>query len=169
MRITIVVMGVAGCGKTTIGKAIAGRLGLGFVDGDDVHSPEAVAKMSAGQPLTDDDRWPWLDRIGDLLKDKSRFPDGLVVACSALRKRYRDRLRAASSSGLRFIFLEGSIGLIRSRMAARSGHYMPPSLLESQFAALEPPLGEPGTAIISIIDRPDEIAADSLAWLSVNT
>ena len=142
LRFTIVVMGVSGSGKTTVGKAIAERRSVAFVDGDDLHSPEARAKMTAGVPLTDEDRAPWLDRIGHALADAAAYPDGLVIACSALRRVYRDRLRAIVGPSLRFLFLKGDKALMRSRVAERKGHYMPASLVDSQFAALEPPEAE---------------------------
>lgn len=135
-------MGVAGCGKTTVGRALAKMLAVPFFDGDDLHSPAARAKMAAGRALDDEDRAPWLARIGALLGDAVAHPQGVVVACSALRRRYRETLRAGAGPGLRFVFLEGGKALMRARVARRKGHYMPASLVDSQFAALEPPLGE---------------------------
>lgn len=130
----IVLMGVAGSGKTTVGRIVAERLGWRFLDADDFHSPENVEKMRSGQPLTDDDRWPWLDRLNGLLRE-----DGsAVLACSALRQRYRDRI-GAGLDDVRWVHLAGSFELIGSRLAARKGHYMPASLLASQFNTLEPP------------------------------
>ena len=131
-------MGVSGSGKSTVGAGIADALGLGFVDGDSLHSPESVARMAAGQALRDEDRWPWLDRIGARLADAATSPGGLVIACSALKRSYRDRIRAAAP-GVRFVFLDGSADVIAARMAARSGHYMPAALLASQLHTLEPP------------------------------
>jgi gluconokinase len=141
-RFTVVVMGVSGSGKTTAGKALAKLRGVAFVDGDDLHSPEARAKMTAGIPLTDEDRAPWLDRIGHALADAADYPEGVVIACSALRRIYRDRLRAIAGPSLRFLFLKGDKALMRNRVAERKGHYMPASLIDSQFAALESPEGE---------------------------
>ena len=141
-RFAIIVMGVSGSGKTTIGEALAAALDIPFFDGDEFHSPEARAKMTAGVPLTDEDRWPWLDRIGARLADVDGYPKGAIIACSALRRVYRDRLRAAVGPALRFIFLEGEKALMRERVASRKGHYMPASLIDSQFATLEPPDGE---------------------------
>jgi gluconokinase len=129
----VVVMGVSGSGKTTVGAALADALGLGFVDGDSLHPAANVAKMAAGIPLDDADRAPWLDAIGEVLA-----AGPVVVACSALKRAYRDRLRAAAPS-LRLVFLDGSRALLASRMAARPGHFMPTSLLDSQRATLEPP------------------------------
>jgi gluconokinase len=141
-RFAVVVMGVSGSGKTTAGKALAKLRGVAFIDGDDLHSPEARAKMTAGIPLTDEDRAPWLDRIGQTLANAADYPDGIVIACSALRRVYRDSLRAIVGPSLRFLFLNGDKALMRSRVAERKGHYMPASLIDSQFAALEPPEGE---------------------------
>ena len=140
-RIALVVMGVSGSGKSSVAAGIAAALGLGFIDGDGLHSPESVALMQAGTPLTDADRWPWLGRIAACLADKAQWPAGLVIACSALRRAYRDRIRTGAP-GVRFVFLDGPAELIRARMAGRSGHYMPESLLASQLATLEPPAAD---------------------------
>ena len=141
-RLPLIVMGVSGSGKTTLGEAIAARTGLSFFDGDTFHSVEARAKMTAGVALTDEDRAPWLDRIGRFLADAGAHPEGAIVACSALKRAYRDRLRAAAGPGLRFLFLKGDKALMRARVAGRKNHYMPASLVDSQFAALESPEGE---------------------------
>jgi len=130
----VVVMGVSGAGKTTIGGALARRLGWRFIDADDYHPPENVAKMAAGTPLEDEDRWPWLDELNRMLKKQGNA----VVACSALKEAYRERLTDGLSN-LRIVYLHGTLELIRSRMKARPHRYMPASLLDSQFAALEPP------------------------------
>lgn len=135
----MVVMGVSGCGKTTVGRALALKFGARFLDGDDLHSSAARAKMKAGTPLTDDDRWPWLDRVGAALSEGQ----DTIVACSALRRVYRERLRAAAGPCLRFVYLEASREMMARRVAGRRHHYMPASLVDSQFATLEPPLGEP--------------------------
>jgi len=129
----VVVMGVSGSGKSTVGAALADALGLRFVDGDSLHPAANVAKMAAGIPLDDADRAPWLDAIGQVLA-----AGPVVVACSALKRQYRDRLRAAAPT-LRLVFLDGSRTLLASRMAARPGHFMPTSLLDSQLATLEVP------------------------------
>ncbi|WP_229487952.1 gluconokinase [Pseudoduganella lutea] len=132
-----VVMGVAGCGKSSVGAALAERLGVRYVEGDRYHSPENVAKMSAGVPLTDGDRLHWLASLQGEIRDAMARGEGIVVACSALKRRYRDLLREGVP-GLRFAHLAGTRELIEARMSARVGHYMPLSLLDSQFAALEP-------------------------------
>ncbi len=132
----IVVMGVTGCGKTTVGARLADSLGADFGDADDLHSAEAIAKMSRGEPLTDDDRWPWLDRVGEWLGDRG----DAVIACSALTHAYRDRLRAAAD-GLFFVHLEAPEPALVRRLEERSrttDHFAGAALLASQFEALEP-------------------------------
>ncbi|NBU88653.1 MAG: gluconokinase [Betaproteobacteria bacterium] len=146
----LVVMGVSGCGKTSVGHGLAARLGLPMIDGDDLHLPESIARMRAGQPLEDADRWPWLERIGKRLAD-SRV--GLVVACSALRRSYRDRIRQ-HAAGVRFLFLDGPFDMVAQRLAQRTGHYMPPSLLDSQFRTLERPDAQETDVFTLEIDRP---------------
>ena len=141
-----VVMGVSGCGKSTVGAAFASAVGARFIDGDDLHPPENVAKMASGQPLGDADRWPWLDLVGAALTG------GVVIGCSALKRAYRDRIRAVAGP-VRFIHLAGSRDVIAARMAARPGHFMPLELLDSQFAALEPP-GPDEDAVTVDIDQP---------------
>ncbi|WP_267214303.1 gluconokinase [Chelatococcus asaccharovorans] len=136
--VAIVLMGVAGSGKTTLGLALAARLGLTFYDADDFHPPANVAKMSAGIPLTDEDRAPWLARLADLLRDSLGEGRSVALACSALKRRYRDRLREGCPAIL-FVHQVGDRAMIAERMKHRPGHYMPPSLLDSQFAALELP------------------------------
>ena len=133
-----VLMGVSGSGKTTIGTALAERLGWPFLDGDDFHPPENVAKMSAGTPLTDEDRWPWLDRLNAELRAREAKGESAVLACSALRQAYRDRL-ARGLADWKLVFLHGSLELLQRRMKERKHRYMPASLLQSQFATLEPP------------------------------
>jgi carbohydrate kinase (thermoresistant glucokinase family) len=132
-------MGVSGCGKSTVGAALARRLGWRFLDADDFHPAANVAKMRAGVPLTDEDRWPWLDRIAGELHALSAAAVDAVLACSALRQAYRDRLGPAAA--LRFVHLRGDAPTIERRLAARQHRYMPATLLASQFATLEPPAG----------------------------
>ena len=131
-------MGVTGCGKTTVGELLARDCGWDFHDADDFHPAENVAKMKSGTPLTDEDRWPWLDRLNALIADSERQGGNLVLACSALKQSYRDRL-AQGCATARFVLLDGKIETIRARLAGRQGHYMNPKLLESQFAILERP------------------------------
>jgi gluconokinase len=144
----IVIMGVSGCGKSTVGAALADALGIPYCDGDDLHPAANVEKMRAGIALTDDDRWPWLDRVAATLCGDAP----VVIGCSALRRAYRDRIRAGAGGPVQFVHLTGSRAVIAARMAARKGHYMPPALLDSQFATLEPP--GPAEAISMDIDQP---------------
>jgi gluconokinase len=134
----LVVIGVSGVGKTTLAKALAERLGWDFKEGDDLHSAANIAKMEAGVPLTDADRGPWLDAIGGWIDDQLRAGRSGVITCSALKRAYRDRLTAGRPR-LRFVFIQLSEPQVAERIARRKGHFMPPSLLASQFAALEPP------------------------------
>jgi gluconokinase len=134
----VVVMGVSGSGKTTIGEPLAEQLRWEFLDGDDFHPPQNVAKMAAGTPLTDADRWPWLDRLNKELREREARSESAVLACSALKQAYRDRL-ARGLADWRLVFLHGSFDLLQRRIKERKHRYMPASLLQSQFAALEPP------------------------------
>ena len=134
----VIVMGVTGCGKTTVGAMLAEACGWDFHDADDFHPAENVAKMKRGAALDDQDRWPWLARLNAFLLDSEREGKSLVLACSALKQVYRDRL-ARGCAAARFIFLDGDKELIRARLLARQGHYMNPKLLDSQFAILERP------------------------------
>lgn len=129
-------MGVAGSGKTTVGEMLAAATGFPYIDGDSLHPAANIDKMSRGIPLSDDDRWPWLEAVGATLRDTA---GPVIIGCSALKRAYRDRIRAVSGKATLFIHLSGSRALIGERMAARQGHFMPESLLDSQFAALEPP------------------------------
>lgn len=135
----VVVMGVSGSGKSTIAKGLAERLDVPFVEGDDLHPDANVAKMASGQPLTDADRWPWLRAVGQAMEAERVRGQGVVVSCSALKRAYRDSIRAEVRGGVRFILLNGAHEVIAARMAGRKGHFMPPALLDSQFATLELP------------------------------
>jgi len=151
----LVVMGVSGCGKTTLTLALGTALGLRSVDGDDLHLPESVRKMSAGIALTDDDRWPWLERVATSFHSKRENDagEGCVVACSALRRAYRDHLRERVP-GLHFVFLDGDATLLNQRMSQRAGHFMQLQMLESQLNTLERPAAEE-TDILSLrADQP---------------
>jgi gluconokinase len=148
--LALVVMGVSGSGKSSVGEGLAARLGLPFIEGDALHPPENVEKMSKGIPLTDEDRMPWLDTIGGHIAAALSRGEGIVVSCSALKRIYRDRLRAAAGGHLRFVYLDGSRELLTERMGARKGHFMPASLLDSQLKTLEVPTGEPGVVTVDI-------------------
>ena len=134
----IIVMGVSGCGKSSIGTALAAHFGAPFLDGDDFHPPANVEKMRSGNPLTDEDRWPWLDTLGTALHQTASIEGRVFAACSALKRSYRDALRRAAGEAIFFVFLDGTRDLIAGRMAARVDHYMPTGLLDSQIATLEP-------------------------------
>lgn len=143
-------MGVSGCGKSSVGERVAAQNGMVFLEGDQLHPAGNVEKMAQGIPLTDDDRLPWLDRIGEEIKTAQETSQGLVVSCSALKRSYRDRLKQAADGRLVFVFLEGSRDLLLSRMQARQGHFMPATLLDSQLQTLEPPTGEAGVVTVAI-------------------
>ena len=151
----VIVMGVSGCGKTTVGQALAEHFKVPYIEGDALHPLQNVEKMRSGTPLVDDDRWPWLAQIGKQLAQRSSGRGGAVAACSALKKVYRDHLRASAGHDLRFVFLKCSKQALKARMAARIGHFMPASLLASQLATLEDPGGEAGTITVDG-DRPHE-------------
>jgi gluconokinase len=162
-----VVMGVAGSGKSTIGAALARALDVDFVDGDHYHPPENVARMARGIPLTDDDRAGWLRVLAARLHEAKNTGSGVVMACSALKRSYRDVLRAgASGAVVRFIFLRGPRALLAERLDARRGHYMPASLLDSQLATLEEPAPDENAWVFDIHESPEEIVAAIMARLS---
>ena len=150
----IVVMGVSGSGKSTVGAALAQRLRVPFADADDFHPPANIAKMTAGTPLDDDDRWPWLDAIGQWAHGRAGL--GGVVSSSALKRVYRDRLRA-EAPGAVFLHLTGDRPLIEHRMADRKGHFMPTALLDSQFATLQPLGRDEAGVAVDVTGRPEEI------------
>lgn len=151
--IGFVIMGVSGCGKSTIARAIADRLGWQYFDADDFHPPANIAKMANGIPLDDADRAPWLLALQGQLHATLQMGGHPVLACSALKERYRQTL-LAGNEGIQLVYLRGSYDLIWSRMAARPGHYMKPAMLQSQFAALEEPVD---ALVVEIIDEPDEM------------
>ena len=153
-------MGVSGCGKTSVGERLAPDLGARYVDGDDLHPQANIDKMSHGIPLTDEDRWPWLDAVGQVL----RVPD-VIVGCSALKRSYRDAIRAGAGAEVCFVHLAGERSVIAARMAARKGHFMPEALLDSQYAALEPPGADETSVTVDIDHDLDRIVTDILARL----
>lgn len=148
MTLRAVIMGVSGSGKSRVGAALAEALSLRYVDGDDLHPAANVAKMRAGTPLDDADRWPWLARVAEVLRRDAP----VIVGCSALKHSYRDRIRGGAGGPVRFVHLTGSRSVLARRMRARQGHYMPPALLDSQLATLEPP--GPDEALSVDVDRP---------------
>jgi len=150
----VVVMGVSGCGKTTVGRLLAQHLGVPYIEGDELHPPRNVKLMAAGTPLTDEDRVGWLEAVGAELARKSA---GAVASCSALRRSYRDRLRQAVP-GLSFVHLHGSRALLSQRLAQRKGHYMPASLLDSQLQTLELPAPDEHVLQLDIDDTPQTLA-----------
>ena len=161
----IIVMGVSGSGKSTIGALLAERLGWPFADADGFHPPENVAKMAAGTPLTDADRWPWLDAIAAHIDAARKAGQPVVVACSALRRAYRDRLRAGHGD-LLFLHLSGAPEVIAARQAARQGHFMPPSLMASQFATLEDISDEPDALEVSVATEPKKVVNAAMVAIS---
>lgn len=161
----LLVMGVSGSGKTTIGALLAGRLGWTYADADDFHPPANVAKMRAGKPLTDEDRRSWLEAIAAWIR---RQKGPAVVTCSALKRKYRDVLRAGHDNE-RLVYLEGSRELIGRRLAARHGHFFPQRLLDSQFADLEPPQADEDPLIVSIDQPPNAVADEIIERLDLDT
>ncbi|MGH7679727.1 MAG: gluconokinase [Gemmatimonadaceae bacterium] len=153
-----VVMGVSGSGKTVIGTAFARALGVEFVEGDDYHPAENVRLMAAGTPLTDENRAGWLEALAARLRVASDSGSGLVMSCSALKRKYRDVLRRGAPA-VRLVYLKGTQELIARRMTTRRGHFMPPALLASQFATLEEPAPDEGAWICDVTESPEEIVA----------
>ncbi|MFD7549867.1 gluconokinase [Streptomyces sp. NPDC059578] len=156
-------MGVAGTGKTTIGPLLADRLGVPYAEGDDFHPAANIAKMSAGTPLTDEDRWPWLDAIGEWARGRTGL--GGVVSSSALKRSYRDRLRTAAPD-LVFLHLAGDRSLIEDRMSHREGHFMPTALLDSQFATLQPLEPDEAGVVVDVAGDPGDITGRSVVALT---
>ena len=162
----LIVMGVSGSGKSTIGEQLAARLSFGYEDGDRFHPASNVAKMSAGHPLTDEDRWPWLQAIADEIDRVCKASAQVVIACSALKRAYRDIL-VHGRSDVRIIYLGGTQELIANRLAARKGHFMPPGLLTSQFKTLEPPGADEHPVTVSIDASVEAIVDDIVAQLKL--
>jgi gluconokinase len=162
----LIVMGVSGAGKSTIGEKLAERLGWKFEDGDRFHPPSNVAKMSAGQPLADEDRWPWLRAIADEIARVCEAAGHVVIASSALKRAYRDIL-VHGRPDVRIIYLKGTQDLIASRLALRKGHFMPPGLLESQFETLEPPDASEDAVTVSIDGSVETVVNDILRQLGI--
>ena len=163
----VVLMGVSGSGKSTIAEALAGRIGWRCEDGDKFHPASNVAKMSAGQPLTDEDRWPWLKAIADEIDRLCGKKQNAVFACSALKRAYREVL-VHGRSDVRIVFLDGTKALIAGRLASRKGHFMPADLLDSQFTTLEPPKPDERAITVSIDGSVDAIVDDILGKLKLD-
>ncbi len=161
-----VVMGVSGCGKSSIGAAFAAQIGARFVDGDDLHPDSNIAKMAAGKPLDDADRAPWLAEVGRIFANNA-LP--LVVGCSALKRSYRDIIRDHAGGPVAFLHLQGSKALIADRMVARQDHFMPPALLDSQFATLELPDPDEHAVNVNIDQTPDAIVTELVAHFKKGT
>ncbi len=159
----IVVMGVSGCGKSTIAESLANQLQTHYKDGDDLHPTGNIEKMESGVPLSDADRTPWLVDVARYGSEQASLHGSCVIACSALKRSYRDILNQAGN--VVYVFLDGSYELIASRMHARKDHFMPETLLDSQFEALESPKGEENVVSVGIDKDPDSIAADAVTEL----
>jgi carbohydrate kinase (thermoresistant glucokinase family) len=162
----IVVMGVSGCGKSTVGRALAQALRIHFVEGDELHSLHNVQLMAAGTPLTDADRHGWLQEVAAQLGNATAQARGVVVSCSALKRSYRDLLRA-SAPGVQLVYLQGPAEVLRARLGRRAGHYMPPSLLQSQLDTLEPPSDDEAPIVADIRLAPQDIVARVVQQLNV--
>ena len=162
----LIVMGVSGSGKSTIAVRLAERLSWTFEDGDRFHPASNVAKMSAGQPLTDEDRWPWLQAIADEIDRVCQAGGHVVIACSALKRAYRHVL-AHGRRDVRIVFLRGTQFLIADRLARRKGHFMPPGLLESQFKTLEPPAADENPVTVSVDASVETIVGDIIRQLGL--
>ena len=162
--VAVVLMGVTGCGKTTVGRLLEDRLGWPFLDGDDFHPEANVARMAAGIPLRDEDRWPWLRRLSDEIGRRLDAGRSCVLGCSALKEAYREVLREGRAESVRFVHLSGSEALIAGRLSERVHRYMPAGLLRSQFEALEPPLD---AVLVDVSGTPEEAASAVVAALGL--
>lgn len=164
--LAVIVMGVSGCGKSTLAVLLAQAMSCPFLEGDAYHSPEAIEKMQSGQALTDDDRWPWLDRLGRATADAATSSGVAVATCSALRSVYRDRLRATIGSGTCFVLLDSSREQLLRRLTSRTDHYMPASLLDSQLATLERPSASECALSLDADAAPSLLRDTALSWLA---
>ncbi|WP_162045288.1 gluconokinase [Vibrio taketomensis] len=161
---SVIVMGVCACGKSTIGEHLAAKLGRKFIDGDDLHPRANIQKMASGQPLNDDDRMPWLERIRDAAFSLESKNEHGIIVCSALKKKYRDQIREGNEN-VTFLFLDGSKDLIMERMRQRQGHFMKENMVNSQFETLERPDAEPQTVVVDIDCSIEEIVAKAAEQL----
>ncbi|WP_088185055.1 gluconokinase [Sphingobium sp. Z007] len=163
--LAVIVMGVSGCGKSTLGALLAESFSCPFLEGDDYHAPDAVEKMRRGDPLTDEDRWPWLDRLAQASATAMETSVSVITACSALRKSYRDRLRSGIGAPVRFVLLDNSREELLMRLQNRPGHYMPASLLDSQLGTLERPCSDEAALVLTTDASPKELRDRVLSWL----
>lgn len=163
--VAIIIMGVSGSGKSTLARELSVAMNLPFLEGDAFHTPDAIAKMAAGTPLTDDDRWPWLDRLGRAINADVTAHGVAVATCSALKRAYRDRLREAVSTPVKFVLLEGERDVLARRMSNRPGHYMPPSLLSSQLETLEQPDADEHVLTLDATQTPAMLRDAVLKWV----
>ncbi len=160
------ITGVSGCGKTTIGHLLSLRLGCTFLEGDAFHSAASIEKMATGQSLDDEDRWPWLDRVGDAASLAVQQGEPVVISCSALRRPYRDRLARSVSGQAAFVQLVADYDTVSQRLLSREGHFMSPSLIDSQFATLEPPQPDEKMLMLDATMQADILCDDICAWLA---
>ncbi len=163
----LVIMGVSGCGKSTVAGVLAGRLSWPLEEGDDLHPMRNLVKMASGVPLTDDDRWPWLDRVGEWVHRRTAAGEPGVITCSALRRAYRDRILGDDPHHIVFVYLSGTRDAVGKRLTARIDHFMPSSLLESQLSTLEPPEPDESSIIVDAGRRPAEIADEIVRRLDL--
>lgn len=163
----LVLIGVSGCGKTTVAALLAGRCGWSFEEGDALHPQSNVDKMRAGHPLTDEDRWPWLEKVASWIDGQLDAGRSGIITCSALKRSYRDILNRRGS-GVVFVYLAGDKELIAARLAVRRGHFMPPSLLESQFETLEEPQADEPAVRVDIGPSPQEVVQNIVDVLNLN-
>jgi carbohydrate kinase (thermoresistant glucokinase family) len=166
--LVIVLMGVSGCGKSTVGAELSRALGWPFRDADSFHPAANIEKMHRGVPLTDADRWPWLDAIAQWIDDRLQRRSPGIVSCSALKRAYRQRI-VGDRAGVGLVYLRGEMSVIAARLAARTGHFMPASLLASQFEALEEPQADEPAVVVSVTESPARIAATIIAALGCTT
>jgi gluconokinase len=165
--VRVVVMGVSGCGKSTVGERLADRTGWPFLDADELHTATSVAKMARGEPLTDDDRWPWLDDVAEWIAARREAGEYGIIGCSALKRSYRDLLRRADPD-LRFAYLGADRSILVERMTNRHGHFFPVQLLDSQLADLEPPAADERPIMVQIGQSPDAVVDAILAGVGVS-
>lgn len=160
----VVVMGISGSGKSTVAAGMVEATGFAFAEADEFHPESNVAKMAAGHALIDEDRWPWLEALADWMAARAQEGTSTIMACSALRRSYRDVLRRGAPTA-QFVHVDGSAAVIRERMNDRDGHFMPASLLQSQIATLEPLEQDERGVILDVRKTPEELVSDALAWL----